>query len=401
VPSLSKLIDLLTIERARAYAVLTMLLVCMIVLADFGRHPENLTANVDFPAFYNAGRILDSHPWSNLYDRDLQERLYIELVPGVPVGDSRVLYFPYSPFFALIFAPLAFLPYRLALLSWSIISLVLFVIGFLRVWNTCDFQSRYKISALLIALSFLPFYAWCLLVGQSSAFGFFALAISISFDRTGKPFASGLALSLLLYKPPLLVLFLPMLLVTRRWQTLAGFSLGAVILGALSLLMIGSSGLPSYLRMLQSFSVLKITGRRRTFHEIDLFSFFNSIFHDHVFLSITVTSAICVVVFVVLVKQWRRVPARGWALAIPWTTILNLYFLTYDATILILSLLLTFEWLRNRRALRWLVLGLFVTALFDIARLSFQPFTFAIAAFGAYQLWVSKSESAALSVEPT
>jgi hypothetical protein len=191
-----------------------------------------------------------------------------------------------------------------------------------------------------------------------------------------------------------------MLLVTRRWLTLAGFSLGAVVLGALSLSMIGSAGLPSYFRMLQSFSVLKLTGRRRTFHEIDLFSFFNSIFHDHVFLAITVTSAICVVVFVILVKQWSRLPARGWALAIPWTTILNLYFLTYDATILILSVLLTFEWLRNRRALRWLVLGLFVTAFFDIARLSFQPFTFAIAAFGAYQLWVSKSQSAALSVEP-
>ena len=399
VHNLAKLIDLLTIERARAYAVLTMLLVCLIVLADFRRNPENFTANVDFPAFYNAGRILDSHPWSSLYDHDLQERLYIQLVPGTTSGDPRVLYFSYTPFFALLFAPLALLPYRLALLSWSIISLVLFVIGFLRVWNTCHLQSQYKVSALLIALSFLPFYAWCLLVGQSSAFGFFALAIAISLDRKGKPLASGLALSLLLYKPPLLVLFLPMLLVTRRCKTLAGFSLGAVVLGALSLAMIGPSGLPLYFRMLQSFSVLKLTGRRRTFHEIDLFSFFNSIFHDHVFLTIVLTIAVSVFVLVFLVREWSRVPSRAWTLAIPWTTILNLYFLVYDSTILILAVLLTFEWQGNPRALRWLVLALFVAALFDLARLGFQPLTFAIAAFGAYQGWVSKSQSAASNVE--
>lgn len=376
-----------------------MVLVCIFVVADFKNNSENLTANVDFPAFYNAGRILDSHSWSSLYDHDLQERLYIELVPNTPPGDARVLYFSYTPFFALLFAPLALLPYRLALLSWSIISLALFLIGFLRVWNTCDLQSQYKVSALLIALSFLPFYAWCLLVGQSSAFGFFALAIAISLDRKGKPLASGLALSLLLYKPPFLVLFLPMLLVTRRLRALAGFSLGAVVLGALSLLMIGSSGLPLYLRMLQSFSVLKLTGRRRTFHEIDLFSFFNSIFHDHVFVTIVLTIAVTVFVLVFLVREWSRVPSRAWALAIPWTTILNLYFLIYDSTILILSVLLTFEWQRNTRVLRWLVLGLFVAALFDLARLGFQPLTFAIAAFGGYQLWVSRSQSVETRVQ--
>jgi len=395
VRSLLKLIDIVTLARARVYAVLTMFLVCIFVFADFRNNPENLTSNVDFPAFYNAGRILASHSWNHLYDHELQERLYIELVPGTHTGDPRVLFFSYTPFFALIFAPLALLPYRLALLSWSIISLLLFVIGFLRVWNTCDLQSQYKVSALLIALSFLPFYAWCLLVGQSSAFGFFALAIAISLDRKGKPLASGLALSLLLYKPPLLILFLPMLLVTRKWRALAGFSIGAVVLGVLSLSIIGLSGLPSYLRMLQTFSLLKLTGRRRTFHEIDLFSFFSSILHDHVLLAISLTVAVCTVVFVMLLKEWSRFPTKAWALAIPWTTILNLYFLTYDSTILILSVLLTFEWQRKSRALRWLTLGLFVAAWFDLARLGFQPLTFAIGAFGVYQLWAaSKSHDA-------
>jgi len=371
-----------------------MVLVCTFVVADFKNDPENLAANVDFPAFYNAGRILDSHPWSNLYNREIQERLYIELVPATPPGDPRILFFSYTPFFALVFAPLALLPYRLALLIWSIISFILFLVGFLRVWNTTNLCSTYKVSSFLIALSFLPFYAWCLLVGQSSAFGFFALALAISFERKGKTFAGGVALSLLLYKPPLLILFLPMLLITGRLRTFAGFCAGGSILGLLSLAMIGPRGVPAYLEMLRTFSVLKITGRRRTFHEIDLFSFFNSVFHEHVLLTLTVTFVISAVVFIFLFKEWSRVPARAWALAIPWTTILNLYFLIYDSTILILSVLLTLEWQRNSRTLRWLILALFVAGLCDVARLGFQPLTFAIVAFGTYQLWASRSQSA-------
>jgi hypothetical protein len=368
-----------------------MVIVCTFVLADFKNHPENFTANVDFPAFYNAGRILDSHSWSDLYNRELQEHLYIELVPGTPPGDPRILFFSYTPFFALVFAPLALLPYRLALLSWSIISFLFFLVGFRRVWNICGFDSRYRLSAFLIALSFLPFFAWCLLVGQSSAFGFFALALAISLDHQGKSFASGLALSLLLYKPPLLIWFLPMLLITGRWRAFIGFCSGGIVLALLSLAMIGRSGLPSYFQMLRSFSVLKLTSRRRTFHEIDLFSLFNSVFHEHFLVTITVTVVISAVVFALLVRQWTRTPAQAWAIAIPWTTILNLYFLVYDSTILILSVLLTVAWFRVSRPLRWLITAMFVAALFDIAHLGFQPLTFAIVAFGSYQLWASNS----------
>lgn len=371
-----------------------MALVCIFVIGDFRRNPESFTASVDFPAFYNAGRILDSYPWSNLYNRELQERLYIELVPGTSPGDANVLFFSYSPFFALLFAPIALLPYRIALLCWSIISFIFFSVGFLRVWNTLGLPSKHKLSAFLIAVSFLPFFAWCLLVGQSSAFGFFALALAIALDREGRLFASGLALSLLTYKPPLLILFLPMLLITGRHKTFGGFCVGGAVLGSLSLAMIGPAGLPSYFEMLRNFSVLKITGRRRTFHEIDLFSFFNSAFHDHVWLTVSVTAVIGIVVFAFLAREWVRTPDRAWALAIPWTTILNLYFLIYDSTILILAVLLTVDWLSQSRLLRWLIAALFVTALFDIARLGFQPITFAIAAFGYYQLGASKSLTA-------
>ncbi len=386
MPYFTKLIDILTLERARLYAVLTMTLVSVFVISDFRNNPASLTASVDFPAFYNAGRILDSYPWSNLYNHEIQERLYIDLVPGTSPGDPAVLFFPYSPFFALLFAPIALLPYKLALPCWSSISLLLFAVGFLRVWNTSGLPSKDKLSGFLIGLSFLPFYAWCLLTGQASAFGFFALALAISLEREGKLFASGLALSLLLYKPPLLILFLPMLLITGRRRTFAGFCAGGVALGAVSLAMIGSSGLPAYFEMLQRFSVLKITGRRRTFHEIDIFSFLLSVSHQRVWLTIAITLVISLFVFALLTRAWLQRPDRAWALAIPWTTILNLYFLIYDSTILILAVLLTVAWAGHARALRWLIVSLFIAALFDLTRLGFQPLTFAIAAFGCYQL---------------
>ncbi|MGH9853500.1 MAG: glycosyltransferase family 87 protein, partial [Blastocatellia bacterium] len=195
----------------------------------------------DFGAYYIAGKIFNSVSPGRIYDRDLQRKFYHELFPSAPPGEEL----PYvnAPFFALPFPVLARLEYPLAYLIWILISLGLYVSGFTLLWRTLDAmpEDTYLV-ALLLALSFMPFLAECLAGGQTSAFGFFFLALAISCERRGRPLMSGAALSLCLYKPTLLLLILPMLVITRRFSTIAGFVIGGLLLAATSLLVVGWQG---------------------------------------------------------------------------------------------------------------------------------------------------------------
>lgn len=384
---LTKLIDYFTIERARFYALATFLGGCGMIFSAFIAAPQGINLGLDFPAFYDAGRIVNEYPRSSLYDKDLQQRLYLEAAPTAPPGKN--LFFAYTPFFALFFAPLAVLPHSIAFVCWILISIGLFIVGFCLAWSVAGLPNKHRKSALLIAISFVPFYAWCVLAGQTSAFGFFWLALAIYLDRK-RPFASGLCLGFLLYKPPLLILLVPMLLITRRWRSLFGFCAAAVVLAVISLTVIGVSGVPSYLEMLRTFAQSKAAGNS-TAHEIDLFSFFLPLVGRKI--SIWLVTGIALLLAPFLFSAWRRQPRTAWVHAITWTVILNFYVLIYDATFVVLSVVLFVSlWpLGLPRALRWLLVMLFVIAWpeADLARISgLQPMTVVLVAFGVYQLAV-------------
>jgi hypothetical protein len=384
---LTRLIDLLSAERATAYAFASMVVGCFIIFYSFAKAPNEISGSIDFPAFYNAGRILNEYPQGSLYNQELQHRLYLEIVPlAAPEGVNR--YFAYTPFFALFFAPLALLPHSWAFVLWIVISLGLFGAGFRFAWKAAALPIVYRRAGFLIALSFLPFYAWCLLMGQTSAFGFFFLALAIYLDRKN-PFLGGCALAMLLYKPPLLILLIPMLVVTRRWRTLGGFCLGTLTLGLISLAVIGPSGVHSYLEMLKTFSQIKSAGQP-TFLEVDAFSFFLPLVGRRIAILLVIAIAAAVLPF--LITAWRRRPETSWALAITWTLILNFYILIYDSTLIILSVLVFVSLLWPSglpRSLRWLLVLLFLVPWpeADITqRFGLQILTIVVAAFGSYQI---------------
>jgi Glycosyltransferase family 87 len=389
---LARLIDFLTLERARVYALASLFLGCFIVFYAYARAPDEFSGGLDFPAFYNAGRILNEYPREGLYDRDLQHRLYLEIVPkAAPEGVNR--YFGYAPFFALPFVPLAMLPFWWAFVCFTLTSLTLFTVGFFMVWKSAGLAKADRNSAFLIALSFLPFYAWCLLMGQTSAFGFFFFALGIYLSRT-KPFASGLALALLTYKPPLLVLTVPMLFVLRRWRTLAGLASGSLALALLSFAIIGRSGLDNYLAMSKTFSQIKWQGQP-TWLEVDAFSFLLPIVGPRVATGLLVAFALIVLAF--LVKAWRVHPDAAYIHTITWTLVLNFYILLYDVTLIISAVVLSSAFLFKAqlpRSYRWLLLALFIVSWVEVdsARvLRFQPITLILIALGCYQLAASIS----------
>lgn len=360
----------------------------------------------DFGAFYVAGKIFNSQGHDRIYDAALQHQLYLEHFPQAP-PDAQLPYVN-APFFILPFIILARFSYSWAYLFWFLLSLALYIAGFFLVWRTLDGMPRDSwLIALLLTLSFMPFLVECLAGGQTSAVGFFCLALAINRERRGQHVLSGLALSLCAYKPTLLLLVVPMLLITRRYSTLIGFVAGCALLAVVSLLVVGLQGCLGYVNTLLYFtnaSTSSVTGLR-SWKYVDINSFFRLLVGNHSYLRWTLIAAAFLITLPFLFRYWwesysSRPTDRSpdWAVAITWTLVMNVYLGIYDTTLVVLSLLLTTNefYREDKKDGLWLPQSYKLILLFvyvipwitqPVARLTnLQIYTIVLALLGSWQL---------------
>ncbi|MEN6558172.1 MAG: hypothetical protein ABFC54_08345, partial [Thermoguttaceae bacterium] len=107
---------------------------CAVVLlaVNFVGQRDGLTSfgpqlGADYPAFYTAGHLLSTAP-SRLYDLTLQDQLFHRWIPGAPA--DQLLFYPSAPFLAVLFRPLALLPYAWSYGVWLVIGVGLTLAGF-------------------------------------------------------------------------------------------------------------------------------------------------------------------------------------------------------------------------------------------------------------------------------
>jgi len=265
-----------------------------------------------------------------------------------------------------------------------------------------------RTTAWLLALSFEPFAVECCLGGQLSALGCLVVASALVFHKAGRPVASGLALSLLLYKPTLLLLILPMLVLGRCWRTLAGFSAGAIILALLSLLVAGAPGCRDFFGLMVGYGRLggSVGQGFKTMKYVDLTAFLRLL---GVGRGVARPLAIALALPAVagLVATWVRTK-RGrmtdlaWSAILCWTPVLNVYGPIYDVALVVPGLLLAANALAREDTprwpltFRWLLALVYTTALMSqpaALRLGFQPLTLGLAAMGSFLLWHSPREA--------
>jgi hypothetical protein len=186
--------------------------------------PITPSGHHDFFAFYSAATLVHSaHPQS-LYDAGtltaLQRQLYAH-----PVGYAGYMPFINPPAAAALLSPLAALPESTARLAWFFISLGLALACALVLSAGRDV--RIRALAVLVILGSFPAYqtftegqwSFVLLLGSLGA---------LVAARRGQQTVAGMALSVLWLKPPLLVLVLIWLLLTRHWRVAAA-AVGTVI----------------------------------------------------------------------------------------------------------------------------------------------------------------------------
>jgi hypothetical protein len=236
---------------------------------------------------------------------------------------------------------------------------------------------------------------------------FFVLSAALVQDDAGHPYMSGLLLSLCLYKPTLLILLLPMLLVTRRFKSMLGFLTGAVALAALPTAVGGFGIWTIFLRTLLSFG--RVAGGTQTpsvlilvkYVDLTSLSAFVHGGRSPAGLAILLLCAVCAGVF--LLRWWWRAPRAGspanallWAATITWTLLINVYVPMYDSTLVVLALIVTAAALQQipgqplQRAFRalWVLIlaGSWVSGWLD-GRTSVQLLTVLFAALGVLEFW--------------
>lgn len=388
-----------TPDRVRVYCVLLLALQLWMIYIDLYRPPAGETVRehaleVDFGAYYNAGRIANEFGFPRAYDAGLQDRLFHELMPAQPADKN--LRFVYSPFLLPVLGAFARLPFGLAYLLWVCVSAGLYF-GGINLLLRAAAGVKDHLTVYLLAASLPAFFYYCLRFGQSSTLALFALALAVYSERRARHFASGAAAALLTYKVPLCVVVVPMLVITKRYRALAGFAAGGAALAALSLALMGWEGSAAYARALLSFGADKLGAGTKSptwiYYDVYTFLVCQSPAVALAYKAIKVAILVLAVpaLFVCLRGLGRRVEA--WAVAVTWTLLLNVYVPKYDAHLLIVPALLVADYLYRERGRLTLTFELTAAALFVLSLLSpagavvtgVQLITVVMLAFGFYQ----------------
>ena len=299
----------------------------------------------DFVYFYSIGHQLNHYSPARLYDFSLQKTIVDAILPEAP-GVGQYGPFAYPPHTAMFFQPFAMLSYWTACRLWLAISLILYLTGLcLLIGRFCGGDLLQRSLFLLFGLSFWPFINWILLGGQLSAIGFVAMALAVYWEDSERHFLSGLALSVCTYKPTLLLLILPMLLVIRRLRTLAGFVTGASMLIAAATLAGGPQVWVSYIQASARYATATSHVSPVT---MDLRALAAAVPHAGGFTRVLLFSLAGLAATRLAGIWWRarsyvqHHPATLiWATTILWTLLLNVYVPVYDSVQALISIIAT------------------------------------------------------------
>lgn len=355
-------------------------LFCMCIVAPsvviFTMQMRAGNLSVDFVYFYGIGQIAKTHPAIDVYDYRLQQDVFNKIQPK---HDGLYGPSPYPPFVSQFFRLFATLSFEHAFFLWSAISLVLYLAGItlaLRAFFPDDPLTQSLVSCL--ALAFSPFLVNTIGNGQLSSIGFFFLVLALLAERRSRPILSGLALSVLIYKPTLLLIFLPMLVITRRLKTLLGLTAGAGALFLIATFLGGVRIWPTYLHFLDSFgraSGIHGQSSLRLWKYVDLNSFSYAVRDGRS--RIALAFLVCFVMAVAIwagVAWWKSAgdndpqQSLAWAAAIAWTMLVNVYVPIYDSILIVIAIIISLsalrrlKWMRARDWVVFLAVSMFAIA---------------------------------------
>jgi hypothetical protein len=198
----------------------------------------------DFTVYYTAATMLRAGLGHQLYDPHIQYEVQKKFVGAIPSRHGALPYI-HPPFEALIFLPLAYLPYLRAFATWDLINVVaLFGIALLLRRSVSTLRAIPPWEFVMGSLTFFPIFS-CLLQGQDSILLLLLCGLGFNALKNRTDLLAGCWLGLGMFKFQFVIPIVLLVGIWRRKRVAMGFA-GVSLL--LVLISVGLSGWGSLLR---------------------------------------------------------------------------------------------------------------------------------------------------------
>ena len=199
----------------------------------------------DFTVFYTAGTILREGHGHQLYDRDLQYAVQESFTGHIPFRGGPLPYI-HPPFEAVIFTPLARLPYLKAFVVWDLINLAALFAIVLLLRRSVEILGQMPTWKVVVgSIAFFPVFA-CLLEGQDSIVMLLLCVLGFNALKQRADLRAGGWLALAAFKFQFIVPLVLLLAIWKRGRVAFGFGAIATLLALASLALVGKDALFHY-----------------------------------------------------------------------------------------------------------------------------------------------------------
>ena len=398
---LARAAALLTARRLTAWGA-GLLLVSWFVYAYTMAVPghvdrEGRFKGIDYVQFYVLGSFALEGRWDALYDASAhiaEARRRID-----PAIDVYAAYPNYGPQIAVAFAPLARLPWSASLAAFLILMTACYAASIWILWRLCPALSGNGLTVALLAAA-APLYFSQLRYAQTSPFVLLLWMLALLALVRHRPYAAGLAIGCLAYKPQLGLVVGIAVIASGEWHIVAGAVTTAVGQLAVAAAAAGATAMRQYAAMLWKLAANPdlIVVYPTEVHSLR--GFFRLLTGSHRVID-AIVAAIDVLLIVAAVRCWRREapPRMRWAMLAAATVLVSPHLLTYDLLLLALPLVVCADWaVQHRRDARQpaiallLVLVYFIPFSANLARLipvQLSTIVCAALAWSAYSICAS------------
>jgi hypothetical protein len=335
-------------KRLSAYKRVFLILLALSILSQLAlawtqRH-ELASGYFDFVLYYSAARMINEGRRHDLYKLDVQREYQKDFGVGLQKIDVP---FNHAPYELLIFLPLAHFSYPVAHLIWSSFNALLLPLMLRRLVPFID--PKYIFLYGLMLFAYFP-AAMALKMGQDSILSTFLLTEAFIALKCKREATAGGLLALGLYKPQLVLPMIGILFFRRRWRVVWAFALTGVVLSGVSVAMIGWRGAFELLSVWQSMT------ERGHFIWPELMTNLRGLLYV-VLQGTTIAAATqfatllaSALIYVCTLSLWRGPWAVDGALfdlrvalGLVTTVLISFHLYSYDASLLLLPLLLAFD----------------------------------------------------------
>jgi hypothetical protein len=202
---------------------------------------------MDFLGFYIGFDLAKDGHFASMYNTDLQSSVQKRVYPE----EKELSVFPRPVFYSIPFFWLAWFPLKVAFKIWLALQLALLLACCAWAWK------RFGDDALIWGALSLPAFIG-IASGQDTGL---MLAIAVAgyvLAERGENFLAGAVWGLALAKFNLILLLPLAMLATRRYRMLGGFCTVAAVFGAITLRLLGFTGIQQYLALIQTKKFSKV-----------------------------------------------------------------------------------------------------------------------------------------------